>query len=219
MKSKQQFLEQKNRLLEYWKKFKIINSKNILKAFRKIPREAFIPEPLKSQVYEDHPLPIGYGQTISQPTTVAIMTQALNPKPGEKVLEVGTGSGYQAAIIAEIVKPGVVITTELVSELAAIAKNNLYRANIRNVKVFLHDGSLGFKKEAPYDRIIVTAAAPRISQHWVEQLKTNGVIIAPIGSLTEQELIRAVKTKQGLKTQSLGDFVFVPLKGKEGWFE
>ncbi len=209
--------KQKNLLISYWKHNNIITDSKVLKAFEKVPRECFVPKHLKALSYEDRPLPIGFNQTISQPTTVALMTQALNLNKGDKVLEIGTGSGYQAAIIAEIVKPGIVITTEIVKPLALKASKVLKKLGFENVKVLHHDGSLGFEKEAPYNKIIVTAAAPKILEAWIEQLGFNGVLVAPVGGLEVQTLVKVVK-KETLKIYNLGEFVFVPLTGKQGWF-
>jgi len=163
-------------------------------------------------------LPIGYEQTISQPTTVLIMTEALELKKGQKVLEVGAGSGYQAALIGNLVgAKGKVITTEIIPELAKFAKANLKKAKIKNAFVVEYDGSQGYGKEAPYDRIIVTAACPEIPKPLVDQLKEGGIIIAPVGSFLGQKMVKGTKRKGGLETYSLGDFVFVPLKGKYGY--
>jgi protein-L-isoaspartate(D-aspartate) O-methyltransferase len=190
----------------------------VISAFKAIPRENFVPESHKDEAYADHPLPIGYDQTISQPTTVMIMTDALELNKGDKVLEIGTGSGYQAAIISVIIgAKGKVITTEIVPELAAFARANLKKTKITNVKVICTDGSQGYSKEAPYDRIIVTAACPKIPQVLIDQLKQNGIIVAPVGSLFfGQSMIKGIKRNNQLETRNLGSFVFVPLKGKYG---
>lgn len=206
----------KNDLIEFWQSSGIIKDKKVIEAFKKIPRENFI---VSGEPYGDYPLPIGSGQTISQPTTIMIMTQAMELKPGLKVLEVGAGSGYQAALIGTIVgKKGKVITTEIIPELAIFAKNNLKKSKIGNVKVVHYDGSKGYEKEAPYDRIIVTAACPEIPKPLIDQLKENGIIVAPVGSLVfGQKMIKCIKKKGYLETVNLGDFVFVPLKGEYGY--
>jgi len=142
---------EKQRLIDYWRKSGTIKDEKLLKAFEEVPREIFIRNGFEEEAYGDYPLPIGSGQTISQPTTVMIMTRALELKEGQKVLEIGTGSGWQAAIIGKIVgKKGKVITTEIIPELAEFAKNNIKKAKINNVKVINYDGSQGYKKEAPY---------------------------------------------------------------------
>lgn len=210
---------EKQQLIEYWKRSRIITDEKLLKAFNDVPRELFIKDGFEEEAYGDYPLPIGEGQTISQPTTVMLMTQALELKEGNKVLEVGAGSGWQAAIIAKIIgKKGKVITTEIIPELAEFAKNNIKKAKINNVEVINYDGSQGYKKEAPYDRVIITAACPQIPPPLIGQLKTGGILVAPVGSLVfGQDMLKLRKTSSGVTTQSLGSFVFVPLKGKYGY--
>jgi protein-L-isoaspartate(D-aspartate) O-methyltransferase len=207
----------KKRLIDYWHATGIVKDKRLIKAFEAVPREEFVSEEHLSEAYGDYPLPIGEEQTISQPTTVMIMTQALRLKEGNKVLEVGAGSGYQAAIISKIVgERGIVITTEIIPKLAEFARRNIKKLGIRNVIIVNHDGSKGYEKEAPYDRIIVTAACPRLPMPLIEQLRENGIIVAPVGSLYGQEMIRGIKKKGKVETESLGDFVFVPLRGEYG---
>ena len=148
------------------------------------------------------------------------MTQALELKARQKVLEIGTGSGYQAALIAYIIgSKGKVLTTEIVPELAEFAKANLKKAKIKNVTVMQIDGSLGYEKEAPYDRIMITAASPKVPEHLLKQLKDKGILVVPVGDLYGQEMlrIRKAKGKGKVKSESLGRFAFVPLKGKEGF--
>jgi protein-L-isoaspartate(D-aspartate) O-methyltransferase len=211
-------MDSKERLIDYWSSRMLITDKRLLDAFKKVPREKFILSGYVREAYGDYPLPIGEGQTISQPTTVMMMTQALELKPGNKVLEIGAGSGYQAAIIARMVgSKGRVITTEIIPDLAKFAVRNLRAANIKNVKVVDWDGSQGYDKEAPYDRIIVTAACPKIPQPLIDQLKDGGIIVAPVGPAYGQRMIKAVKVKGTLKKKSLGAFMFVPLQGKYGY--
>ncbi len=207
----------KSELLRYWDLSGIIEDKKVIDAFRSIPRELFIGS--GEDAYGDHPLPIGEGQTISQPTTVMIMTQALELAAGQKVLEVGTGSGYQAALIAHIVgRAGKVVTTEIVPKLAQFAKKNLRGAGIRNVEVICHDGSKGYDEQAPYDRIMITAAAPYIPKSLIDQLKDRGIVVAPVGPIhLGQEMKKITKLGSELKEKNLGEFVFVPLKGKFGY--
>ncbi len=208
----------KEQLIDYWKKTGIITDERVLKAFKSGPRELFIQKGFEEEAYGDYPLPIGQGQTISQPTTVMIMTQALELKQGQKVLEIGTGSGWQAAIIGKIIgKKGKIITTEIVTELVKFAKNNLEKCHIKNVEVIEYDGSQGYEKDAPYDRCMITAACPRIPLLIIEQLKENGIIIAPVGDMFGQKMIKGIKKNGKLETTSLGDFIFVPLKGKYGY--
>jgi len=210
---------EKLRLVDYWQKSGIITDKRLLKAFEEVPRELFIKDGFEEEAYYDHPLPIGHSQTISQPTTVMLMTQALELKQGEKVLEVGAGSGYQAALIAKIIgSKGKVITTEIIPELVEFAKENLRKAKIKNVEIINYDGSQGYKKEAPYNKIIITAACPRIPPPIIKQTKRMGIIVAPVDSLAiGQEMTRLRKRRHGVEQESLGRFVFVPLKGKYGY--
>jgi len=206
-------MKEKKALIEYWRNSKIIMSKAILRAFEEINREDFVLPEYRKYAYVDEPLPTFADQTISQPTTVAIMTQALEPKPGQKILEIGSGSGYQAAILSEIVGPtGKVITIERIKDLAEFAKKNL--KTYKNVKVVYADGSKGYIKEAPYDRIIVTAAAKKMPEVLFEQLKENGIMIIPVGALTWAQRLLKVKKVRGKKgIEDLGPFVFVPLVG------
>ena len=208
----------KEHLIGHWISSGVVKDKRVIEAFKKVPREKFIKKEHLDEAYGDYPLAIGEGQTISQPTTVMIMTQALELKEGDKVLEVGTGSGYQAAIIANIVgKKGKVISTEIAYDLAEFAKNNIKKLNIKNIKIIKHDGSKGYEKEAPYDKMIITAACPRIPKPLTSQLKENGIIVAPVGSMLEQVMIKARKKNNKLIEEKLGDFQFVPLKGKYGY--
>ena len=208
----------KNRLIGNWQSSGMIKDKKVIEAFKVIPREKFIPEEYIDQAYDDCPLSIGKGQTISQPTTVMLMTEALELKKGDKVLEVGAGSGYQAAIISKIIgEKGKVITTEIVPELAELAENNIKKLKIKNSDIVHYDGSQGYKKENPYNKIIITAACPEIPSQLINQLKENGIIIAPVGDLFSQQMIKGVKKKGKLTTKSLGYFMFVPLKGKYGY--
>jgi protein-L-isoaspartate(D-aspartate) O-methyltransferase len=203
-------------LINYWKSTGIVKDKNLLEAFRLVPRGQFIRKEYLPEVYTDHPLPIGSGQTISQPTTVMIMIQALDLRKTDKVLEIGAGSGWCAAIMSKLAKK--VITTEIIPELAEFAKNNIRKAAIKNVEVINCDGSHGYKKEAPYDKIMVTAACPEIPKPLIIQLKDSGILIAPVGSIYYgQNMIKLTKKTTGPEEENLGSFVFVPLKGKHGF--
>ena len=208
----------KEKLVEYWLNNNIIKDKKLIEAFLAIPREKFIREENLDEVYGDYPLPIGYGQTISQPSTVMIMIQALELKKGDKVLEIGTGSGWNAALIAHVIgNEGKVYTTEIIGELALFAKENLKKLNINNVEVLAIDGSVGYKKQAPYNKIIVTAACPDIPKPLLKQLKMNGILIAPVESFLCQKMVKITKLKHDFKKENLGAFSFVPLKGKYGY--
>ena len=211
-------MPQKSELIKFWKdNFSFTEAE--LKAFEEVNRENFIPENLINAAYYDSPLPLLRGKTISQPTTVMIMTHALELESGEKVFEVGTGSAYQAAIIAKLVGAnGKVITTEVVPELVSFAKQNLNKAKIKNVFVYEEDGSKGMPSEAPFDKIIITAACKEFPKPLIEQLKPNGMIVGPVGSQQEQEMVRGVKDKNGhLELEFLGQFLFTPMYGKYGF--
>ena len=211
-------MDQKTELMNFWKNyFKFSESE--LNAFRDVNREDFIPEGLKSRAYEDIPLPLLRGKTISQPTTVMLMTHALELHLGEKVFEIGTGSGYQAAIIAKIIgKKGKVITTEIIPELVSLARQNLKKAKIENVEIYESDGSNGMKDKAPFDKIIITAACKEFPKPLLEQLKPNGIIVGPVGNQYEQEMVRGIKDKNNkLQLEFLGPFLFTPMYGKYGF--
>lgn len=206
----------KKELLDFWKKQGIIKDKNVISAFMAVERKMFMAKETEAYAYEDVALPIIHGQTISQPFTVMLMTQALELKKGMKVLEIGSGSGYQAAIISKVIGPkGNLYTTEIIPELADFARENLMKAHIKNVEVIHSDGSLGYAKEAPYDRIIVTAAAPSVPKPLIEQLKVNGIMVIPVG-IDVQKLIKLRKHKKSVEKADLGYFRFVPLRGEHG---
>lgn len=211
-------MEQKSQLMNFWKeRFRF--SDRELNAFESVNREFFISENLRNRAYEDIPLPLIRGKTISQPTTVMIMTSLLELASGEKIYEIGTGSGYQAAIIAKIIgSKGKVISTEVVPELVQIAKDNLKKANIDNVFVFEEDGSKGIEIEAPFDKIIITTACKEFPKPLLEQLKPEGIIVGPVGNKLEQEMVRGIKDKNGkLELEFLGPFLFTPMYGKYGF--
>ncbi|MCK5458864.1 MAG: protein-L-isoaspartate O-methyltransferase [Thermoplasmatales archaeon] len=193
-----------------------IKSDNVKKAFLAVPRENFVPEPLKMQAYVDRPLEIGNGQTISAPHMIAIMCEALDIKNGQKILEIGAGSGYHAAIVSQIVgKTGHVYTIERFEDLAKRARENLKNTNITNVTVEVGDGSEGLKTYEPYDRIYVTCAAPSVPQLLIDQLKDFGKLLIPVGSMyCELQLLE--KKGEKILSENLGGCVFVPLVGKYG---
>ncbi len=194
-----------------------LKSREIISAFKKIPRENFIPSELKAQAYEDNPLPIGYCQTISAPHMYAIMLELAEIKKGDKVLEIGTGSGYGAALISELVGHKTrVFSIEIIPELAAYAQRNLIRSKIKNVEVIVGNGNLGLAREAPFDAIVVTAGAPEIPKAPIKQLKEGGKIIIPVGSAAFQELLVGVKKKGKMEYTSRGEVIFVPLVKKKG---
>lgn len=194
-----------------------ITSKGVLEAMGKIQRDRFIEEALVGEAYNDHPLPIGHKQTISQPYIVALMTEALELEGDEKVLEIGTGSGYQTAILAELSEK--VYTIERVRNLMVKARNTLAELGYNNILFKAFDGTLGWAEHKPYDAIIVTAGAPKIPQPLLDQLADGGRLIIPVGNKFSQELIK-VTNKQGTYIQKdLGGCRFVDLIGLHGWSE
>ncbi|MDI6865187.1 protein-L-isoaspartate(D-aspartate) O-methyltransferase [Thermodesulfovibrio yellowstonii] len=194
-----------------------IRDKRVIKVMKRIPRHLFVPENIMDDAYDDRALPIGYGQTISQPYIVALMTELLELKGDEKVLEIGTGSGYQAVILAELAKE--VHTIERVESLAKEAEKKFEKLNIRNIKVYVRDGTEGIPEEAPFDRIIITAATPDIPEPLIEQLKEGGIIVAPVGERYSQYMLKAIKKGKELERHYLIPVAFVPLIGKYGWKE
>lgn len=194
-----------------------ISDEKVLEAFRKVERHCFVVPELQSTSYEDYPLPIGERQTISQPYMVGLMTQCLGLKGNEKILEIGTGSGYQAAILASIVKE--VYSVERIEPLAETARRILKGLGYNNVKTKVGDGTLGWKEYAPYDGIIVTAGAPKIPDTYIDQLNIGGRLVIPTGEMFSQVLAVVEKKATGIETSNVCGCVFVPLVGKEGWKE
>ncbi len=210
--------EESENLIGYIKSLGYLKSKEVEEALRKVPRHLFVPENIRHLSYQDTPLHIGNNQTISQPSTVVAMTEALDVRKGDKVLEVGTGSGWQSSILSYLVgEKGFVYTIEIVKELAEFARSNIKKLRIRNIKVFVRDGSLGLEEKAPFDRIIVTAASPDIPKPYLDQLKVDGILVIPVGDLYLQEMFVVRKTKKGVEKKSIGNFLFVPLVGKYGF--
>ena len=194
-----------------------IRDERVLAAMARIPRERFVPPEEQHLAYEDRPLPIGYDQTISQPLIIAIMTEALELTGSEKVLEVGTGSGYQAAILAELARH--VITTERLPPLAESAKRALDSLGYTNIEVHLAEETLGWLKGAPYNAIIVTAGAPRVPADLLAQLAIGGRLVIPVGSRYVQELYKITKQRRKNIVDNLGGCRFVSLIGKDAWEE
>ncbi|MFB0556494.1 MAG: protein-L-isoaspartate(D-aspartate) O-methyltransferase [Dehalococcoidia bacterium] len=194
-----------------------IADKRVVEAMKRVPREAFVPQEYYYAAYEDRPLSIGFGQTISQPFIVALMIQALELKGDEKVLELGTGSGYEAAILAELAKQ--VVTVEIIPELAESAKRVLEKLGYSNVEVHIAGKTLGWLEDAPYNAIIVSAGAPSIPQILLGQLSWGGRLVIPVGSHWQQELMKIRKDKEGNKVENLGACYFVPLIGEGAWKE
>lgn len=192
-----------------------IDDERILKVFRDIPREQFVPQAMQAFAYDDRPLPIGFSQTISQPYMVALMTMALETDTGMKVLEIGTGSGYQAAILSRLVAR--VFTIERVGELTRRARQVFESLRLQNIVSRTGDGTIGWEAEAPFDRIIVTAGSPDIPLTLRNQLSDGGRLVIPVGDRKLQQL--KIITRQGSdwNTDEAGDCTFVPLIGREGW--
>jgi len=192
-----------------------VSDKRVLTAMEKVPRHEFVEEGLKGVAYEDNPLPIGMDQTISQPYIVALMTELLDVSEEHKVLEIGTGSGYQAAVISHLSMS--VITVERIPKLFKNAKETLRKLGYNNITVVMADGSIGYREYAPYDRIIVTAASPSIPDELIDQLADSGKMVIPVGGkITQQLLVLKKEGTKVIKTDSIG-VRFVPLKGRKGW--
>ncbi len=192
-----------------------IGDERVLAAFRKVPREIFVSPELSTSAYEDNPLPIGEGQTISQPYVVALMTEAAKISPGARVLEVGAGSGYAAAILAEIAKE--VVTIERHAALAESARDALARLGYQNVTVLHGDGSRGVPERAPYDAILVAAGAPAAPQSLKQQLAEGGRLVIPVSVDSHQDLKVITRRGDRFEEEDLGAVRFVPLMGAEGW--
>ena len=202
--------QQKQHLFRYWENSGTITSDPVLKAFLTVPRELFVDHSYRDQSYADHPLPIGCEQTISQPTTVMLMLQLLKVLPGQRVLEIGAGSGYNAALLAEL--SGVVVTVERHKQLVKIAQENLKQAGYEDIIVVNGDGRQGYASEGPYDRIMVTAAAHQVPQKLKDQLSIGGLLVAPIGETYGCEMLTPKKiSSENFQTSSHGLFSFVPL--------
>jgi protein-L-isoaspartate(D-aspartate) O-methyltransferase len=192
-----------------------IKDPRVIAAMKKVPRHLFVEEALQSQAYTDHPLPIGEKQTISQPYMVALMTEALQLTGKERVLEIGAGSGYQTAILAELAER--VFSIERIRPLAIRARQLIYELGYFNVEIKIFDGTYGWAEEGPFEAIMVTAGAPDIPQALLDQLTIGGRLVIPVGDAFVQDLIRITKTKDGIKKEDLGGCRFVKLIGKYGW--
>jgi protein-L-isoaspartate(D-aspartate) O-methyltransferase len=209
------YVEARERMVEEQLISRGVNDPRVLRAMAKVPRHLFLESELWDHAYEDHPLPIGANQTISQPYIVALMIETLELKGAEKVLEVGTGSGYAAAVLSELCAQ--VFSVEAVEELALKARTLLSSLGYRNVSVLVDDGTLGWEEHSPYDAIVISAAAPCIPRPLVEQLKIPGYLVFPMGEKELQALVRIRKERAGIREEYLGDCRFVKLTGKYGW--
>ncbi|MBU0762204.1 MAG: protein-L-isoaspartate(D-aspartate) O-methyltransferase [Candidatus Altiarchaeota archaeon] len=210
--------QEKNKLIEVLKKEGHIKSKKVENAFRKVDRRLFISPKYSDDAYADHPLPIGCSQTVSAPHMVAIMSELADIRDSDEILEIGTGSGYQAAILAELAKTGHVTTVERHKELFENASNLIERLGYGNITCRCGDGTLGYGENAPYDRIIVTAASPRIPKQLISQLGKNSKLLIPVGDRIRQTLVEVFKKEdEKIEIHEHGGCVFVPLIGADGW--
>lgn len=212
------FEEARKRMVRHQLRSRGISDERVLRAMLSVPREEFACDSVRNQAYDDCPLPIGFGQTISQPYTVAFQCEALQLQGDERVLEVGTGSGYAAAVLSHLAKE--VYTVERIPGLAAQAGKTLGRLGYANAHVFTADGTLGLPDHAPFDGIVVTAGGVALPKPFLEQLSTGGRIVIPIGEyLYGQAMYRFTKLPEELRVENLGCFAFVPLIGRYGWDE
>jgi protein-L-isoaspartate(D-aspartate) O-methyltransferase len=215
--SKENFTRVRLKMVEEQVVSRGIKDPRVIAAMRKVPRHLFVEEALQNQAYSDRPLPIGEKQTISQPYMVAVMTEALQLTGREKVLEIGAGSGYQTAILAEIARK--VFSIERILSLTMKARTLLLDLGYANVEMTFSDGTQGWVRESPFDAIIVTAGSPDIPQPLVDQLAIGGRLVIPVGDDSVQDLLRVTKTEEGIKREDLGGCRFVKLIGKYGWNE
>ena len=212
-----EFEEQRKKIIEHLKESGYLKDKNVERAMMKVPREFFIQKEYEQYAYSDTPLSIPGEQTISAMHMYSIMLCAVKPKQSEKILEIGTGSGYGACLLKEIVGNGKVITMEIVPKLVKLSRRNIKKFGAKDITVIEGDGSKGYDKEMPYDIIIITAACPKIPEHLIYQLKHDGRMIAPVGKHV-QDLILIEKHKNGKTiTKNLGSCMFVKLKGIYGY--
>lgn len=208
------YLDKRRRMVKEQIRSRDVQDGRVLKAMEKVPRHRFVPEAMIEQAYDDSPLPIGHGQTISQPYTVAFMTEALQLDGHEKVLEIGTGSGYQTAILAELAHE--VYSIERIPELTEPAERILRELGYRNIQIRSGDGTLGWPEQAPFQAIIVTAGAPEIPEPLIAQLAESGRLVIPVGDRAGQAMIRLTKKGGETVRESLGPFRFVELIGRYG---
>lgn len=214
--------KEREELIEHLIRWGYLSKRDVINAFKKVPRHEFVPQNLRRYAYADQPLPIGHGQTISAPSMIAIMLESLDLKPAQKVLEIGTGSGYNAALIAELIgRDGQIFTIERVAELAEFGRANLKKSGYGRVKVITGDGTCGYTREAPWDRILITACAPEIPQPLISQLKVGGKLGAPVGRhyMAQTWIVAEKLGEKKINVQERGGCSFVPLVGKYGWKE
>jgi protein-L-isoaspartate(D-aspartate) O-methyltransferase len=204
--------ELRNRMVDEQIRSRDVHRRDVLRAMREVPRHLFVPEPQRSQAYDDHPLPIGSGQTISQPYIVALMTTLLDVGPKSKVLEIGTGSGYHAAVLSRVA--GEVYTMEIVDDLGRQARQTLERLGYKNVQVRIGDGYKGWPEKAPFDAIVLTAAPPRIPQPLVDQLKPGGRMVLPVGGFWQDLLVVTKQADGSVRTRKVLPVRFVEMTGE-----
>jgi protein-L-isoaspartate(D-aspartate) O-methyltransferase len=207
--------DERSRMVERDIRARGVSNVRVLNAMREIPRHIFIPPPYDTSAYDDNPLPIGNGQTISQPYIVALMTELLDPKAADNILEIGSGSGYQTAILAALAHQ--VISIERIPEVADLARKNLAALGIQNARIMDGDGTLGYPAVAPFEGILITAATPAVPQPLVDQLALGGRLVAPVGGREVLELVLLTRREHGLVRSSHGGVRFVPLIGEHGW--
>lgn len=213
---KDRYVAQRRALIERMRE-KGIRNLEVLRAFDLVPRHLFMPESVAHRAYEDAAVPIGFGQTASQPSLQALYMELLELRPEDRVLEIGTGSGHQTAILAQIVRN--VYSIERLRELSVRAREALDRMRIANVALLVGDGTIGWNKYAPYDAILVTAAAPVVPQPLVQQLTVGGRMLVPVGSRETQRLVLVTRTADGQVERDVAEVTFVPLLGRFGWGE
>ena len=197
----------KKDLINFWRNSGLINDERLIDAFKKVKREFFVLD--KNEAYEDRALPTLNKQTISQPSTIMMMLQALEINENDKILEIGTGSGYNLALICKLVK-GIAYSLEISKELVEYAENNLKKSRIKNYRIYHRNGYFGLREHAPFDKIIVTAAPMEIPLELIKQLKNNGIMVVPVGEYS-QKLIKIIKRDDKIIKIDLGDFLFVPM--------
>ncbi len=207
--------DERSQMVEQQIRARGITNPRVLGAMREIPRHLFIPPPYDRSAYEDAPLPIGNGQTISQPYIVALMTELLDPQPTDHVLEIGAGSGYQAAILSLLVQH--ITTVERIPDVADLARKNIAKLGLKNIHIIIGDGTWGYPDNAPYNGIMITAATPEIPKPLIDQLAIGGVLVAPVGDREIQELVTVTKKESGMVRSAHGGVRFVPLIGEYGW--
>ncbi|MCF7866777.1 protein-L-isoaspartate(D-aspartate) O-methyltransferase [Candidatus Woesearchaeota archaeon] len=207
--------KERESMVEFQLKKRGIENPYVLEVMRMVPRHEFIPEVSKPMAYGDFAVPIGQGQTASQPYIVAKMIELLEPRRTDKVLEIGSGLGYAAAVLSKL--SGKVIGIERIPEFAQKANKNLSMTGSKNARIIVGDGSIGAIHYYPFDRVLISTACPEIPEDIIQQTRNNGIIVAPVGDRMKQKLIRARKTPQGLKIEEHGTVAFVPMLGKKGF--